>query len=95
MWDRGVYPETQGAVDVGVDAAAVLEPRTGGFQKCDMIEGWSGLMCYVGVDRSLGSHPLHHPRGGPRGSRPTADPLMLQTVRTGDCQRQALRACGR
>jgi hypothetical protein len=41
-------PETHGAVDVAVNAGVVLlEVRNGGLQKCDMIEGWSGLMCYV------------------------------------------------
>ena len=77
--------ETQGDVVVSVAAAAVPEQRTGGLQKCDMIENWSGLMCYVGADRSLGSPLLRDPRGGPRRLRPTAeDPLILRTARTGD-----------
>jgi hypothetical protein len=91
-------PETRGVVDVDVDAEAVLlNSRTGGLQKCDMREGWSGSMCYVWADRNLRSPPLRHdPRGGPRGSRPKAgDPSTLQTARTGDCRRQVRPACAR
>lgn len=49
-------PETHGVVDDGVNAAGrgvvllgvfLLEARNGDLQKCDMIEGWSGLMCCV------------------------------------------------
>ena len=49
-------PETHGAVGVGVNAAGhgvvllgvvLPEARNGGLQKCDMIEGWSELMCCV------------------------------------------------
>lgn len=82
-------------MDVGVDAAAVLESRAGGLQERD-IEGWSGLMCYVGADRSLRSPPLGPPRGDPYGSRLKAGgQQILQTARTGDCRGQARPACAR
>jgi len=81
-------PETRDAVDVGVDAAVVLEPRAGGPKKYDR-EGWYGLMRYVRAYRSLRSPQTRRPRAGLRGSRTKAG--VLQTARTGDCR--GLAAC--